>query len=151
MKRREPDNNYAIPISFLRSFICCHSRPFFFFFFVARLFVHFSSSFSLFLSSFPSSLVSLSLLSSVSYREKSTAIPSLGRDREKRGEIMKQRREKLQKSRHRKRVTTDIVFEVSNPLLDSLPDSQSSEMKINFEQRANCPFVSLQKSEHGNM
>lgn len=74
-----------------------------------------------------------------------------GRDREKRGEIMKQRREKLQKSRHRKRVTTDIVFEVSNPLLDSSPDSQSSEMKINFEQRANCPFVSLQKSEYGNM
>lgn len=33
VKRREPDNNYAIPISFLRSFICCHSRPFFFFFF----------------------------------------------------------------------------------------------------------------------
>lgn len=33
MKRREPDNNYAIPISFLRSFICCHSRPFFFLFF----------------------------------------------------------------------------------------------------------------------
>lgn len=36
MKRREPDNNYAIPISFLRSFICCHSRPFFFLFFFFR-------------------------------------------------------------------------------------------------------------------
>ena len=68
MKRREPDNNYAIPISFLRSFICCHSRPFFFlfFFFVARLFVHFSSSFSLFLSTVSTLSLSLSRFSFVS-------------------------------------------------------------------------------------
>lgn len=88
MKRREPDNNYAIPISFLRSFICCHSRPFFFlfFFFSSLACSSISPPLSLFFSPpFPPSL-SLSFLfrfcSSpyVSYREKSTAIPSLGWD-----------------------------------------------------------------------
>ena len=87
MKRRKPDNNYAIPISFLRSFICCHSRPFFFlfFFFVARLFVHFSSSFSLFLSTVSTlslSLVSLSfLLSSVRIVSRKIHGDSLSRTR----------------------------------------------------------------------